>query len=91
MRPDPPTFVDGLAPKADGGKFGYIDPEGHFIIPPTFMQAEPFREGFAIVRTSARSRWTYITTTGAPAFKAKFAQAEPFSDGLARVLVEVES
>jgi len=32
------------------GKWGYIDREGDFAIPPSFSAAKTFRDGFAIAR-----------------------------------------
>ena len=35
----------GVAPVKQSGKWGYIDPEGNFLIDPVFEDAYPFCEG----------------------------------------------
>jgi len=71
----------------EGGKFGYIDRTGKFVIAPQFFIAQDFAEGLAAVRVEegAGSRWGYIDRTGQMVIAPRFHQACPFSEGLAAV------
>src|SRR5262245_20376939 len=43
-------FSEGLAEVCIGGKCGYINPEGNFVIAPQFTESNPFSEGLAWAR-----------------------------------------
>ncbi|HEX3145337.1 MAG TPA: WG repeat-containing protein, partial [Pyrinomonadaceae bacterium] len=43
------TFSDGLACVRMGGKLGYIDATGQYVINPQFNEALPFVDGMALV------------------------------------------
>lgn len=38
-------FGDGLAPASIGGKWGYIDKQGKFVVQPRYMECTPFLNG----------------------------------------------
>ena len=89
-------FSEGLAainvgakPDSDwypsGGKWGYIDKTGKFVIEPRFDGAEDFSEGLAPVKLG--DKWGYIDKTGKLVIKRQFDYTGAFSEGLA--LVEV--
>ena len=44
-------------------RWGYVDPEGHLVIPCRYAAAAPFSEGRAAVQIPG-ARWGYIDTTG---------------------------
>ena len=76
-------FSEGMAGVAVRGKWGYIDPQGNFAIPPRFDEALPFSEGLAAVRIG--SHWGFIDHEGVEKIPLKFSRASSFSDGLAKV------
>lgn len=43
------AFCDGLASVQQGGKWGYINHQGEFVIEPKYLSAKPFSEGRAVV------------------------------------------
>lgn len=72
-----------LRPSQVGGKWGYVDPTGTFLIPPQFDCAEPFSDGLAIV--VVRNRFGYIATDGHFAIEPKYFSAREFHEGFAWV------
>ena len=70
-------------------KWGYISPQGDFVIAPTFDGASDFSEGLAAVNIDwARG---YIDHEGYFIIKPTFEAAEDFKDGRAIVKVHGES
>ena len=55
-------FTDGLAPAATGGKWGYIDKRGDWVIEPQFEHAFGFKDGLASVEVGGR--WGFIDQKG---------------------------
>lgn len=47
-------FSDGLLPAMMGGKWGYVNKKGIFVIPAKYDDAGPFSEGFAFVAMNKR-------------------------------------
>ncbi|MEZ4892544.1 MAG: WG repeat-containing protein [Saprospiraceae bacterium] len=68
---------------------GFIDTTGKVVIPPKFLNAGDFSEGFAPVRIGGR--YGYINTKGKLQIKAKYEYAESFLDGLGKGLVKWET
>jgi hypothetical protein len=55
-------FTDGLAPAANGGKWGYIDTKGQWVIEPQYEQAFGFKDGLA--SACVGGRWGLIDQKG---------------------------
>lgn len=82
----PGRFSEGLARISSvGGKEGFVDKAGKWVIQPVFDAVGDFSEGLAIVRIS--NKRGFIDKTGKVVIEAQFNWAEPFSEGLARVSV----
>lgn len=77
-------FSEGLAAVQLGGRWGFIDTAGKFVIPPAYEAAKPFSEGLAPVRL--RGLWGYVDSAGRMKIPAQYLRAEPFSEGLAAVV-----
>ena len=45
-------FKEGRAAVRVGGKWGYIGPDGKVVIEPKYLDAHPFSEGYAAVKTA---------------------------------------
>ena len=86
-------FSDGLAAATshDGGKWGYIDRTGKFVIAPQFHWSSkdyvwPFENGLAQVMVSGKVG--YIDHSGRFVIAPRFLEGKSFQDGIARVIVE---
>lgn len=76
--------AESLVPFEQGGKWGYVDPAGKFVIAPQFDSADPFSEGMAEVELNGRLGW--IGTDGHFVIQPKYFKAGPFKEGLAWVV-----
>ena len=76
-----------LIPVKTGGKWGYIDRKGQFVIAPRFDRADVFYEGRARVVSYANKKSTsgYIDQEGNAVTPVRFDYATGFSDGIAWV------
>jgi len=99
-----PSFLgqvsDGLIVREAGwaqAVFGYVDIQGNWVLPPTYLQALPFSEGLAAVKVRIKTGnpgplfedfWTYIDRAGQVSMPQRFQEARPFHDGLACVRVK---
>ena len=70
-------------------RVGFVDRTGNLVIPPQFVIAYPFSDGFAVVSQSYDSKCGYIDKTGRFAIAPQFDQAWPFSEGFAGVEIGV--
>ena len=61
--------------------WGYVDPEGKFLIEPQFYLAGPFIDGLALVKTTKEGRFGFIRPSGKFAFERRFRMANHFSEG----------
>jgi hypothetical protein len=78
-------FGDGRAPaKEAGGKWGYLDVEGKWVIPAKYERAGVFRGGLAAVKEPG-GNWGYVKPDGSWGLEPKFMRARSFHDGLAAV------
>jgi len=68
-----------------GGKHGYIDKTGAFVVTPKFEEAFDFTEQVALVKSGGK--YGYIDHSGGYAITPQFDDAYHFSDGLAAVKV----
>ena len=63
-----------------GGRYGYINAEGKYIINPQFDDAGSFSGGLAAVKMG---KWGYIDKSGKVLINPQFDEAYAFSDNLA--------
>ncbi|HIK33557.1 MAG TPA: WG repeat-containing protein [Oscillatoriales cyanobacterium M4454_W2019_049] len=68
-----------------GGKWGYIDRTGEFVIPPHFNCAFDFTEGLA---GAISGKWGFIDRTGEFVIPPQFRRVRPFAEGLAPVCLK---
>ncbi|MEL6553753.1 MAG: WG repeat-containing protein [Cyanobacteria bacterium J06621_11] len=84
-------FSDGLVPVLAGRKWGFVNTQGEWAIPPQFVYTEGFSDGLALVRQRKGELGNeyenfYIDKTGAIAIGPEIADGQsPFFDGVARV------
>lgn len=72
--------------KTSGGKWGFIDTKGRFIINPRFEDAHGFNHGYAAVKSGGL--WGYIDVSGAWIYEPQFPWAGDFSKhGAAKVML----
>lgn len=74
-------FSEGLAAAEAGGKYGYIDTSGKFVIQPQFEEASYFSEGWAVVEKEGKK--FYISREGEKVLEPEFEDFGHFSEGLA--------
>ncbi len=76
-----------LIPVKIDKQFEYIDQQGKIIINPQFSQATVFRDGLALVQTSADTpKWGFIGEDGRYVIPAIYKSATVFGDNLAWVV-----
>jgi hypothetical protein len=75
----------GRAGEVQGGRWGFIDKNGKYVIKPQFEYVSWFAENLAVVRVGAK--WGYIDGKGATAIPPQFDEAYNFFKGLARVRI----
>ena len=81
------AFSEGVAGAASQGRWGYIDRRGAWMADPVYLEAWPFSEGLAPVRSASNGRWGYVGRSIPPLFGGQtFEEAGPFKDGLALVV-----
>jgi hypothetical protein len=73
-----------LKPAQQGGKWGYVNASGKFLISPQFESASDFAEGIAAVELD--KLFGYIATDGHFVVRPKYFKAGQFKDGFAWVL-----
>ena len=66
-----------------GGKWGYMDRQGHVVVRPQFDDEHDFVGGLAAVREGAK--WGYVNETGVAVIPYEFDDAGDFADNLAPV------
>ncbi|MCI4671599.1 MAG: WG repeat-containing protein [Bacteroidia bacterium] len=81
---NPVVYPQTLSTTAEaGGKWGYINLKGHFIINPQYENARGFREGFAAVKSGGL--WGYIRENGSMITEHEFRWAGFFENGISPV------
>jgi hypothetical protein len=93
---EPPPLDGGRAPSsplvpwlAANGLYGYADRSGAVQIPPRFIVARPFYEGFAAVSVKDYG-WGFIQPSGAFQIAPRYAQVTDFLDGEAKAYTHRE-
>jgi hypothetical protein len=79
-KPYKPT-APGVAPPAGPFKFGYIDLNGHYLVPPNFENGLAFRNGLAAVKTGGK--WGYVDFDGKMVITPQFSAGGFFGEDLA--------
>lgn len=74
------------AAKADDGRWGYIDAEGHWRVPPTLENARNYSED-GMARFQQDGRWGFVNLAGKVVVPPSFEDTRPFRDGLCAVKV----
>jgi hypothetical protein len=85
-----------LAPAKKGGKWGFIDQTGKFVIEPKYDNVLPFQEGLAAVNEGYRlvrgnadqsvpGTWGFINVKGEIIVPLQYQNVENFQEGLAKV------
>lgn len=85
------TFSEGLAAFITAQYLsGYIDKKAKIVIEPQFIEARPFCEGLAVVKTkekgflfNAETKWGVIDKNGQIVFEDEFDKLYSFSEGIA--------
>ena len=72
-----------LFPVSIKGRFGYINAEGHLVVPAQFRQATPYYNGFAKVKFN--DAWLPINPNGMVLHKKIYKELGSFEEGLCRV------
>jgi hypothetical protein len=87
--PESIRFSEGLIAASQGGKLGYLDPSGRFIIAPQYDHGGDFHEGLAPVEKAGR--WLFIDTRGAvvATMPESVRHADPISEGRSLVTADV--
>ncbi|GGL97207.1 WG repeat-containing protein [Micromonospora yangpuensis] len=80
-RPRPPV----PAPDADHERWGYVDPDGEFVIAPDYAMAQPYHEEVAWVRRPGSAGWTLLDRGGVPVLETSWQAVRPFAGGRAWV------
>lgn len=96
---DASDFEDGLALVGVGEfglhgsgdhRFGFIDINGKWVIPPTYREMYGFSEGLAAAMND-EGKWGFIDKTGKVVIAFQFEVGSFFSEGLARTFSKEES
>jgi len=66
-----------------GGKIGFVNSAGRFVVEPVFDDALPFSEGYAAVRVGGR--WGFVDDQGRMRIAPQFTQAFYFHNGVGSV------
>ncbi|MFN0264822.1 WG repeat-containing protein [Tepidamorphus sp. 3E244] len=76
-------FHEGLAPALEGGKWGFIDRSGNWVVQPTYESVYRGADGrFGIKQDGL---WGYIATSGDVVIEPKYKEIRAFNEGVARV------
>ncbi len=79
------NFYEGLAKVRKGTKYGYINPEGDFVIKPTLTASGNFSHGLAPAQDDNTGKWGFINRKGEWAIQPNYSKVKEFSNGLAAV------
>ena len=76
-------FSDGLLPASEGGKWGYIDTKGNWVIKPRYDGTTVFSEKLGGFKDPQSRKWGFVDTKGKVVIKAQFEDIGEFKDGIA--------
>lgn len=81
------SFSAGLALVKTNGKYGFINRKGDFIIPPKYINANPFtaKNQPASVRDPVSGKWGFIDQKGKVVLPFKYYHAYSFANGKANI------
>jgi hypothetical protein len=89
-------FHEGVAPRKEGARYGYIDTKGRWVIRPRFQGVGSFSEGLAAAFVG--DKWGYIDKRGEFVIPARFVPVMTcpifipgFRDGLVRIIAANEN
>ncbi len=71
--------------ESQGGKWGFIDTSGTFVINPLYAEAKGFSQGLAAVKLTEDSDWGFINTNGNWVVEPGFRRVGQFKNGLCQV------
>lgn len=82
MLPEPSKVASAkvLRPASDGDKWGWINEQGEFVIPPRFERVSFFRDGLAWAKSG--DFWRRVDMRGRPVSENSFDEIREFSEGL---------
>lgn len=80
----PVVFCQGLEPKRDGEKWGFVNSKGEWIIKAKYDEVKEFKEDYAAVKS--KGKWGFIFESGKWAIKPLFSEVTNFSNGKAGVI-----
>ena len=78
-------FSNGIARALSGNRYGYLNPQGEWLVPAVLEKALPFTEEQALALDTTQRLLGYLDTTGQWAIPPQFAYGSSFLDGLAIV------
>lgn len=79
-------FFENLCACKVGGKAGYINKHGEWIIPPKYYKAKRFSQGLAAIKSHRDSKWGFIDITGRMVIPEVLGFATIFFEGLAAAI-----
>lgn len=68
-------------------RYGFIDTQGDFVLPPLYQDAQPFSQGLAAVTLDGET-WGFINEEGEMVIQPLYHSVEPFSQGYSAVSIE---
>lgn len=74
------------AAQADDGRWGYIDAQGHWRVPPTLEDARGYSSD-GLARFQQGGLWGFVDLAGRVVIAPRFEDARPFRHGLSAALV----
>lgn len=75
------SFHGGLAPLCQGGKYGYINKSGEFVIPARYDFADEFNAKYKIARISNSEKWGVVDMSGNEIVKPIYDEIVICADG----------
>lgn len=80
---DAKSFNEGMAAASELGKWGFIDSDGKWVIPPTYNNVQSYSDGVAPVNDG--DGWHFVYPNGKRLTERSFKYVSPFRNGAAIV------